>query len=109
VEGGGKSNVDQLRTSLLASRLPQMVPRYEQLPHDGLGEGVKKGLLHLQVLGVHPEFRQKGIGKVLVRHMLKQVGVARTTITLVSSVIINEVWLRATLLEPHHALRHARK
>lgn len=49
-----------------------MLPRYNQLTKEGLGEGVKKDLLHLQVLGVHPEFHQKGIGKTLVRYMLKQ-------------------------------------
>ena len=40
---------------------------------EGLGEGVKKGLLHLQVLAVHPEFHRKGLGAALVNEMVKQV------------------------------------
>lgn len=50
-----------------------MLPSYNQLTKNGLGEGAKKGLLHLQVLGVHPDFHQKGIGKRLVRYTLEQV------------------------------------
>ncbi|QRW27053.1 Reverse transcriptase (RNA-dependent DNA polymerase) [Rhizoctonia solani] len=38
---------------------------------EGLGDGAKKNLLHLQVIGTHPEF-QKGIGKAMVKHMLAQ-------------------------------------
>ncbi|CAE6518746.1 unnamed protein product [Rhizoctonia solani] len=47
-----------------------MLPRYNQLTTEGLGEGVKKGLLHLQVLGIHPDFQRRGVGKALVRYML---------------------------------------
>ena len=50
-----------------------MLPAYRKLTHDGLGEGTKKGLLHLQVLGVHPDFQRKGLGVALVRHMLDPV------------------------------------
>ncbi|CAE6423227.1 unnamed protein product [Rhizoctonia solani] len=49
-----------------------MFPSYRQLTVDGLGEGVKKGLLHLQVLGVHPNFHRRGVGKALVGYMLAQ-------------------------------------
>lgn len=49
-----------------------MAPRYDQMTKDGLGEGTKKELLHLQKLGVHPEFHGRGIGKMLVRNMLDQ-------------------------------------
>lgn len=49
-----------------------MLPRYEQLTQDGLGDGVKKASLHLQILGVLPEYRQKGTGRALAKHMLEQ-------------------------------------
>ncbi|CAE6455048.1 unnamed protein product [Rhizoctonia solani] len=49
-----------------------MMPCYNQLTVEGLGEGVKKELLHLQVLGVHPDFYRRGVGKALVRYMLTQ-------------------------------------
>ncbi|KAJ1310036.1 hypothetical protein OPQ81_006789 [Rhizoctonia solani] len=49
-----------------------MLPRYDQLTTEALGAGVKKGLLHLQVLGVHPDFHRKGVGRALVQYMLEQ-------------------------------------
>ncbi|KAF8610378.1 hypothetical protein BDV93DRAFT_14533 [Ceratobasidium sp. AG-I] len=48
----------------------EMLPAYRKLTRDGLGEGTKKGLLHLSLLGVHPDFQRKGLGIALVRHML---------------------------------------
>ncbi|KAF8744648.1 Acetyltransferase (GNAT) family, partial [Rhizoctonia solani] len=50
-----------------------MLPRYSQLTLDGLGEGVKKGLFHLQVLGVHPNFHRRGVGRALIDYMLPQI------------------------------------
>ncbi|CAE6463313.1 unnamed protein product, partial [Rhizoctonia solani] len=47
-----------------------MLPRYKQLSREGLGGGTKKTLLHLRVIGVHPQFQQRGIGKAMVEHML---------------------------------------
>ncbi|CEL56837.1 hypothetical protein RSOLAG1IB_12027 [Rhizoctonia solani AG-1 IB] len=52
-----------------------MLPRYDQLTREGLGDGVKKELLHLQVIGTHPKFQQRGVGKAMIRHMLSQVSV----------------------------------
>ncbi|CAE6523670.1 unnamed protein product [Rhizoctonia solani] len=49
-----------------------MMPCYNQLTVEGLGEGVKKEMLHLQILAVHPDFYRRGVGKTLVRHMLAQ-------------------------------------
>ncbi|CAE6338252.1 unnamed protein product [Rhizoctonia solani] len=49
-----------------------MLPCYNQLSREGLGDGAKKNLLHLQVIGTHPEFQQQGIGKAMVKHMLAQ-------------------------------------
>jgi ribosomal protein S18 acetylase RimI-like enzyme len=50
-----------------------MLPCYNKLTDDGLGEGTKKGLLHLQILGIHPEFQRRGLGLALVKHRLNQV------------------------------------
>ncbi|KAH7340620.1 hypothetical protein B0J17DRAFT_626981 [Rhizoctonia solani] len=44
----------------------------EVLTVEGLGEGVKKGILHLQILGVHPDFHRRGVGKALVHYMLAE-------------------------------------
>ncbi|GAB1517297.1 hypothetical protein RhiTH_000343 [Rhizoctonia solani] len=52
-----------------------MLPCYNQLSREGLGDGAKKNLLHLQVIGTHPEFQQQGIGKAMVKHMLAQVSI----------------------------------
>ncbi|CAE6484565.1 unnamed protein product [Rhizoctonia solani] len=49
-----------------------MKPCYHQLTVEGLGEGVKKDILHLQILGVHPDFHRRGVGKALVSHMLAE-------------------------------------
>ncbi|KAG8709008.1 hypothetical protein FRC08_018589 [Ceratobasidium sp. 394] len=49
-----------------------MQPRYAKLADQGLGEGVKKDLFHLQVLGVHPDFQRRGLGSALVKHTLDQ-------------------------------------
>ncbi|CUA68942.1 hypothetical protein RSOLAG22IIIB_13864 [Rhizoctonia solani] len=49
-----------------------MIHCYNQLTVEGLGEGTKKEILHLQVLGVHPDFHRRGVGTALVRHMLVQ-------------------------------------
>ncbi|CAE6484340.1 unnamed protein product [Rhizoctonia solani] len=49
-----------------------MMHCYNQLTVEGLGEGTKKEILHLQVLGVHPDFHRRGVGKALARHMLVQ-------------------------------------
>ncbi|KAG8714434.1 hypothetical protein FRC11_008474 [Ceratobasidium sp. 423] len=42
-----------------------LLPGFEDLTNEGLGEGIKKGLLHLQLLGVHPDFHRRGLGKAL--------------------------------------------
>ncbi|CEL56836.1 hypothetical protein RSOLAG1IB_12026 [Rhizoctonia solani AG-1 IB] len=50
-----------------------MSPSYSQLTADGLGEGIKKQIFHLQVLGVHPSYHRMGVGKALVNYMLVQI------------------------------------
>ncbi|KAG8738381.1 hypothetical protein FRC12_016784 [Ceratobasidium sp. 428] len=50
----------------------EMLPRYVKLTDEGLGEGTKKDLLHLQVLGVHPDFQRCGVGSALVKYLLNQ-------------------------------------
>ncbi|KAF8610379.1 hypothetical protein BDV93DRAFT_517508 [Ceratobasidium sp. AG-I] len=50
----------------------ELLPRYNKFTVEGLGEGVKKGLLHLQVLAVHPEFQRRGLGAALVNEMVKR-------------------------------------
>jgi ribosomal protein S18 acetylase RimI-like enzyme len=63
-----------------------MSPSYSQLTADGLGEGIKKQIFHLQVLGVHPSYHRMGVGKALVNYMLVQVRVDPTMMTLYPSL-----------------------
>ncbi|QRV86404.1 GNAT family acetyltransferase [Ceratobasidium sp. AG-Ba] len=63
---------ESLKPELKSWWTEEMLPRYNKLTDEGLGEGNKHNLLHLQVLGVHPGFQRQGLGSALVKHRLSQ-------------------------------------
>lgn len=67
-----KSFSDTLKPEIQNWWQEVLFPRHTQLTNEGLGEGVNKASLYLEMLGVHPEYQHKGIGTALVRYTLEQ-------------------------------------